>query len=263
VRLVPLFRRHFKTVGVVCACLAGGGCSSSSIDSNPFAQASSIFKHDTTTFVGRKSSQVVTAEDLITADGTCSGGPAPALTPEYQPDPAVQPDGTVGQASRSAALPENNDALLRPALGIALGMTECEVARRAGMPERVEVGADDRGERAVVLSYMRGERAGIYRFREGRLFTIERVAVVEEPKKPVKPKPKAPAKPAVRQAAKPAAASQSPAWPDAQKPQQPQQPQRQPAQAAPWPAPQQQQQAPAQSQVWPSAPPLRSGQPSG
>lgn len=236
--------------GVVCACLAAGACSNSSLDSNPFAQAtSSLFRPDATTFAGRRTSQVVTAEDLITADGTCAGGAAAPVTPaapEYQPEPSTE--GTVGQGSRSAALPENNDALLRPALGIALGMSECEVARRAGMPERVEVGADDRGERSVVLSYMRGERAGIYRFREGRLFTIERVVVVEEPKKPVKPKPAA--KPAARQAAKPAPAPQA-------------QPQRQPAQAAPWPAQQQQQQAPAQSQVWPSPPPLRSGQPSG
>jgi hypothetical protein len=239
--------------GMACACLAAGACSSSTFDSNPFAQASSLFKHDATTFVGgRKASQVVTAEDLITADGTCAGGPAP-VAPEYQPEPSTE--GTVGQATRSAALPES-DPLLRPALGIALGMTECEVARRAGAPERVEVGADDRGERSVVLSYSRGERAGIYRFREGRLFTIERVAVVEEPKKPAKPKPAA--RPAVRQAAKPATAPKpAAAWPEAPKPQQ-----RQPAQAAPWPAPQQQQ-APAQSQVWPSPPPLRSGQPSG
>jgi hypothetical protein len=241
---------------MACACLAAGACSSSTtLDSNPFAQASSLFKQDATTFVGRRASHVVTAEDLITADGTCAGGPAPAGAPEYQPEPSTE--GTVGQGTKSAALPES-DPLLRPALGIALGMTECEVARRAGAPERVEVGADERGERSVVLSYMRGERAGIYRFREGRLFTVERVAVVEEPKKPAKPKPAA--KPAVRQAAKPAAAPKpaAAAWPDTPKPQQ-----RQPAQASPWPAPQQQQQAPAQSQVWPSPPPLRTGQPSG
>jgi hypothetical protein len=248
--------------GVACACLAAGACSSSSLDSNPFASASSLFKPDIATTTGRgKASTIVTAEDLVGADGSCASGavvPAPAAVPEVQPEAAAPADGTVGQSSRSAAvapIPEN-DPLLRPALGLALGMSECDVVRRAGAPERVDLGTDERGERSVTLAYMRGERAGIYRFREGRLFTIERVAVVEEPKKPAKPK--AAAKPAQRQqAAKPAAAPKpKTAWPDAPKQQQ------QPAQSAPWPAPQGGQ-APAQSQVWPSAPPLRSGQPSG
>jgi hypothetical protein len=245
--------------GVACACLAAGACSSSSLDSNPFASASSLFKPDIAAASGRgKVSTVVTADDLVGADGSCAGGavmPAPTGAPEPQPEAAESPAGTVGQTSRSAAVTPDSDPLLRPALGHALGMTECDVVRRAGAPERVDVGADERGERSVTLAYMRGERAGIYRFREGRLFTIERVAVVEEPKKPAKPK--SASKPAARQAARPAAAPKAGApWPDAPK----QQPR--PAQASPWPAPQGQQ-TPAQSQVWPSPPPLRSGQPSG
>lgn len=199
-------------------------------------------------------STVVTADEFINADGSCgAGAPIPA-TPEPLPasgpgPEAEEPAGTVGQAPRStASLPEAGAPLAPATLGVALGMSECEVARRAGRPERVEVGTDDRGERAVTLSYMRGERAGIYRFREGRLFTIERVQVAEpeKPKKPAKTaKPaakKLPKQPSKQQAAKPAAPSGN---------------------AAPWPAPQapQQQRAAQQSQVWPSPPPLRSANP--
>lgn len=58
--------------------------------------------------------------------------------------------------------------------GIALGMTECEVVRRAGAPSRVEIGANEHGERTVMLTYLAGERAGMYRFVSGRLVTMER-----------------------------------------------------------------------------------------
>lgn len=74
--------------------------------------------------------------------------------------------------------------------GIALAMTECDVAQRAGFPGNVEIGSEAGGERSVVLTYRQGPWPGIYRFRGGRLVSIERVEVVEAPK------PKKPAKPA-------------------------------------------------------------------
>jgi hypothetical protein len=58
--------------------------------------------------------------------------------------------------------------------GIALQMTECDVVRRAGSPDRVEAGANQSGERSVVLTYMRGPKPGVYRFVGGRLASIER-----------------------------------------------------------------------------------------
>jgi hypothetical protein len=77
--------------------------------------------------------------------------------------------------------------------GIALAMTECEVVKRAGTPENVEVGTTDRGERAVTLTYTGGPRPAIYRFAAGRLYAIERAAEPPEPAKPAKPaKPKKP-----------------------------------------------------------------------
>ncbi len=261
-RLVPLIKRYRSLAGAGLLCLAAGACSSSSLDSNPFSKTSGLFSQPDWAVSNAKgrASTVVTAEDLISADGACAGGPPPP-TPASVPESAEpNGEGTVGQAPATTAALPANDPLLQPSGGIALGMTECEVARRAGAPERVEVGTDDRGERSVVLSYARGERPGIYRFREGRLFTIERVAVAEpeKPKKPAKvTKPKTAAKPAERKAPKTAAKkpADDTAWPAPPPPQKPASAQ------APWPA------APAQSnpqsQVWPSPPPLRNGQPSG
>jgi hypothetical protein len=44
---------------------------------------------------------------------------------------------------------------------------------RAGGPDGIEFGSEG-GERAVVLTYTRGARPGIYRFGGGRLYSIER-----------------------------------------------------------------------------------------
>jgi hypothetical protein len=206
---------------------------------------------------------VVTAEDLVGPDGSCaSDGTVPAAAPGPAAEPEPPAPATDGANPRTPASAPANDALLQPAVGIALGLSECEVVRRAGHPDRVDVGTDDRNERSVVLTYSHGERAGIYRFREGRLFTIERVAVTEEPKKPVKPKASAKPK-AVKRAAKPSEASSfadpaaapakpapKTAWPE------PSQPNNPAAQASPWPAPQQ---TPPQSTVWPAPPKPPSG----
>jgi hypothetical protein len=99
----------------------------------------------------------VTAADLVGPDGQCAGA---------QGSPTQQ--------------------------GIALQMTECEVVQRAGTPENVEVGTNERGDRAVTLTYNGGPRPGIYRFAGGRLFAIDRVA--EPPPEPAKPKKPAPKK---------------------------------------------------------------------
>jgi hypothetical protein len=85
----------------------------------------------------------VTAADLVSSEGQCDGG-----------------------AGQAAAEPV--------AGGIALQMTECDVVRRAGPVEKIDVGSDERGERAVTLTYLRGPWPGIYRFTGGRLVSIER-----------------------------------------------------------------------------------------
>ena len=69
--------------------------------------------------------------------------------------------------------------------GIALQMTECQVVQVAGYTDRVEIGANERGQRAVTLTYLSGDRPGIYRFIGGRLASMERVA--EQPQQTKKP----------------------------------------------------------------------------
>ena len=108
----------------------------------------------------------VTAEDLVDQQGRCAGAAA------------AQPDGA------SPVAPP----LTRG--GIALQMTECEVVRRAGAPDQIELGTTDRGERSLMLTYGGGSRPGIYRFAGGRLYSIERTQ--EAPAPPAAAKPKKP-----------------------------------------------------------------------
>ena len=74
-------------------------------------------------------------------------------------------------------------------------MTECDVVRRAGPVEQRDLGVNERGERSLVLTYLKGPWPGIYRFTGGRLVSIERAPT---------PPPAAPAKPQ-KGAKKPAA----------------------------------------------------------
>src|SRR5262249_19822355 len=90
------------------------------------------------------------AADLVGPDGQCAGG---------------RQEQAVDAASGAPA-----------AAGISLQMTECDVVNRIGTPDRVDLGSNERGERAAVLTYTRGARPGIYRFAGGRLTSIERGA---------------------------------------------------------------------------------------
>jgi hypothetical protein len=120
----------------------------------------------------------VTSADLITTDGQCaSTGPVVA-------------SASPGQDTQDNPPP----ALIQG--GIALEMTECDVVRRAGAPDRFEFGTNERGDRSVTLTYVNGPRPGIYRFAAGRLATIERGPEPPAPAKPVKAKKPAAKKPA-------------------------------------------------------------------
>jgi hypothetical protein len=128
-------------------------------------------KPDWATFSGGKNDfalRAVTAADLVGAEGQCRSGPEQAAA-----------DPTAAGAAPSVAG------------GIALQMTECDVVRRAGPVEKIDFGSDDRGERAVTLTYLRGPWPGVYRFAGGRLVSIERAPA--PPPAPAKPQ-KAPAK---------------------------------------------------------------------
>jgi hypothetical protein len=75
-------------------------------------------------------------------------------------------------------------------------MTECDVVKRAGIAEKVEIGANGRSERTATLTYLKGQRPGIYYFTAGRLASME---LAPEPPAPAKPAKK-PAKPTKRAA---------------------------------------------------------------
>ena len=115
-------------------------------------------KPDWATFSGAKSEfelRPVTSADLVAPMGQCpmvQGKPrASPIRPRHRPRRAGTHRG-----------------------GIALQMTECDVVRRAGPVEKIDFGADERGDRTVALTYQRGPLPGIYRFTGGRLASIER-----------------------------------------------------------------------------------------
>jgi hypothetical protein len=163
----------------------------------------------------------VTAADLVGPDGRCAFDPAPASAPgaPMEEPVAAAPPATAplnpgsNRALYFTAGPETgrtsaSSAAMPPEVrggprGIALSMTECQVVSVAGYTDRIEIGANQRGQRAVTLTYMSGPRPGIYRFVDGRLNSMEEVAQPPEQKKPqrpvktakakAKPKPKPPA----------------------------------------------------------------------
>ncbi len=100
----------------------------------------------------------ITAADYVNADGSC----AQAAAAEGNSEPRV-------------------------AGAVALQMSECAVVRVLGAPEKVDIGANARGERFTKLLYSRGTRPGLYSFTAGQLTEVERVA------EPPPPKPQKPA----------------------------------------------------------------------
>jgi hypothetical protein len=120
---------------------------------------------------GGRKLRPVAAEDLVDGSGHCAGG-APVV-------PASTEDAT---ASAEPTAPSG--------ARVGLDMTECDVVRASGQPQNVEVSANERGERSVVMTYATVERSGTYRFTAGRLTSIERGPDIEPPPKPKKSPPK-------------------------------------------------------------------------
>jgi hypothetical protein len=168
----------------------------------------------------------VAPDELVSADGRCGvpvvEAPPPAAAPAAAaPEPQQPADRSVGSVagdlasapmpvSATPALPEQPPGAPQIVGGVALGMTECDVVRRAGLPGNINIGAGDKGERKVVLTYLTGTWPGIYTFDSGRLRVVDRAPEPPAPakppakkknaKKPVKPKTAAtPAAPVIRQ----------------------------------------------------------------
>lgn len=111
--------------------------------------------------------------------------PAPVGPPAANAYPAVS-----ASAAAASALPESELYRSEASCGgmmlgsgappsaaasqsVGLAMSECEVVRRMGPPDRVELAATPRGERILTLSYVRGPYPRLYRFMAGRLYSIE------------------------------------------------------------------------------------------
>jgi hypothetical protein len=111
-------------------------------------------------------------------------------TPPLTPDQAVPPQDLIGADGSCPGMPPRDASALAdgaasvaPGTGVvALGHTECDVARGAGAPDNVNIGGNPRGDRVTTLTYSRGPRAGIYTFTAGRLTMVEGTPQVEQPK---------------------------------------------------------------------------------
>jgi hypothetical protein len=161
---------------VVLLAAATGGCGSTSLSDvasvSLVPKVTNLSRPDWLTYSGSKDEftlRAVTAADLVTEGGQCAMTTAEAQAASDADGMAQQPGLVAG--------------------GIALQMTECDVVRRAGAPEQMQIGADERGERSVVLTYIRGPRPGIYRFTAGRLASIERAPDAPGAKAAPKAKP--------------------------------------------------------------------------
>jgi hypothetical protein len=155
-------RRLLRIAAAAALTAALGACSTdvSLSDLDPSRKLATLTRPTWLTYSGHQEDLTlppVTEADLIGREGQCAAGP--------------------GLAASGG--------------GVSLQMTECEVVSRAGTPDNIEVGVNERGERAVVLTFTRGQRPGIYRFASGRLSSIERGP--EPPAAPAKQQ-KAPAK---------------------------------------------------------------------
>ena len=116
------------------AVLSLGACALPDFDSFRAPTAESVFRPLSVTNVKDRVLGQVPPEDLVDAGGRCANAGAP-------PPPAGG-----DQPGAAAPAPAPEPGLLPSA--VALDMSECDVVKRAGVPERVEIGANtciDRG----------------------------------------------------------------------------------------------------------------------
>ena len=166
--------------------LAIAGCSRVELESFNVPKLGDQFKLPTMTASAPVGPQApARVEELVDAQGNCAQAPM-----------ASAAAGVEGSNTDPVTVPAN--AALG---GIGLAMTECDVVKRAGAPEKMELGTNERTERTLMLTYIHGARPGIYSFVAGRLIAIERAPEPPTPPKPVKPAKTAKPKPKLKPAA--------------------------------------------------------------
>jgi hypothetical protein len=149
--------RTLSALGLALAVAACGSFDTSELRLNPFA------------------STIRVENNVLAPTAALTTGPAP-------PSEYIGPDGSCPGASSDPNAPT--------AAGISLSMTECEVVRRAGSAPRVETNGPPGPAREAVLTFDTGDRAGIYRFRSGRLVSVERLPGAPAAERPVPKKKK-------------------------------------------------------------------------
>lgn len=150
--------RFSATFWFLSAVLALGACAAPDTESFRAPDVAALFAQRTVSNYKDKVLPPVSPEDLVDASGRC----AAAMVPAAAGDPS----------QGSVSLPQAGVPMIPSA--IALEMSECDVVKRAGFPERTEIGSNEAGERTVTLTYINGQRPGIYTFRAGRLASMER-----------------------------------------------------------------------------------------
>ena len=150
------------------ALLALSACATSDT-TQPSAKLSDMFatpewaKANTARTVAQRA---ITQDDLLTADGRCAGAPEPGIASAT--DGAATPDAS-GAPAGEGTLPAVQG-------GVALAMTECQIVQRTGAPDTFNISAEGT-ERIATMTVTRGSWPGLYRFRGGRLVSIERIDV--------------------------------------------------------------------------------------
>ena len=185
--------RFAATMTVLTAALALGACAKPELESLKAPDPATLFRPLSVTSMKERVLAPVTAEDLVDASGRCAGTFVPA-EPGGDQAAAAQAVGAQAQAADTPTAGQPTVAVQQPGAPtipapIALEMTECDVVKRAGVADRVEIGANERGERSATLTFLQGARPGIYRFADGRLKSMERAPVPPAPPKPVRKKP--------------------------------------------------------------------------
>ena len=162
--------RFASRILALSAALALGACAVPDLDTIRAPDASNLFRKTSVTNFRDKQLGPVAPEDFVDAGGRCAGG-------------YTSPTGGDPAAAQDVAIPTVPSS-------ISLEMSECDVVKRAGAPERVAIGANDRNERTATLTYINGPRPGIYNFTAGRLASMELApeppALVKPAKKPAK-----------------------------------------------------------------------------
>lgn len=198
------------TAAAALLTLALGGCGSMNSMSDTFRSDAGWFSKPVTGLFSREDGSgsmaannvslgpqgPVAPENLVNADGSCAAAapetPASSATPSpaAPAQPSDRPVGSMAGDLAGQPMPAGAGSTEAQILGgVALGMAECEVVRRAGTPSNVAISVGDNNERKTVLTYRDGQWPGIYTFTSGRLKVVDALPAAERPKPVVKKKP--------------------------------------------------------------------------